>query len=280
MAALPQKKKKQESSGGWIVTFADLMSLLLTFFILLLSFSKMDLHKYEMMAQSMAESFGVSFLDGSGKAGGEIIFAEEPPISPPVEELNQIEQDFEEFEEESGTEELEMLDRSEGDSEVVSIDPNIEQLTETLVEELETEIVSNALNVSFDSEKVVVRFSEEATFTSGSEEIKDDMFPILEKIENVLAACQGQILVSGYTDDLPVTSNRFRSNWDLSAGRAVSVVHQLIFNNKIDANRVIAAGRAETNPLVPNDSPENRAKNRRVEISIYDPECQSLGIDF
>lgn len=280
MAALPQKKKKQENSGGWIVTFADLMSLLLTFFILLLSFSKMDLHKYEMMAQSMAESFGVSFLDGSGKAGGEIIFAEEPPISPPVEELNQIEQDFEEFEEESGTEELEMLDRSEGDSEVVSIDPNIEQLTETLVEELETEIVSNALNVSFDSEKVVVRFSEEATFTSGSEEIKDDMFPILEKIENVLAACQGQILVSGYTDDLPVTSNRFRSNWDLSAGRAVSVVHQLIFNNKIDANRVIAAGRAETNPLVPNDSPENRAKNRRVEISIYDPECQSLGIDF
>ncbi|MCH2158336.1 MAG: OmpA family protein [Oleiphilaceae bacterium] len=280
MAALPQKKKKQESSGGWIVTFADLMSLLLTFFILLLSFSKMDLHKYEMMAQSMAESFGVSFLDGSGKAGGEIIFAEEPPISPPVEELNQIEQEFEEFEEESGTEELEMLDRSEGDSEVVSIDPNIEQLTETLVEELETEIVSNALNVSFDSEKVVVRFSEEATFTSGSEEIKDDMFPILEKIENVLASCQGQILVSGYTDDLPVTSNRFRSNWDLSAGRAVSVVHQLIFNNKIDANRVIAAGRAETNPLVPNDSPENRAKNRRVEISIYDPECQSLGIDF
>lgn len=280
MAALPQKKKKQESSGGWIVTFADLMSLLLTFFILLLSFSKMDLHKYEMMAQSMAESFGVSFLDGSGKAGGEIIFAEEPPISPPVEELNQIEQEFEELEEESGTEELEMLDRSEGDSEVVSIDPNIEQLTETLVEELETEIVSNALNVSFDSEKVVVRFSEEATFTSGSEEIKDDMFPILEKIENVLASCQGQILVSGYTDDLPVTSNRFRSNWDLSAGRAVSVVHQLIFNNKIDANRVIAAGRAETNPLVPNDSPENRAKNRRVEISIYDPECQSLGIDF
>jgi len=280
MKAIPQKKKKQDGGGGWIVTFADLMSLLLTFFILLLSFSKMDLHKYEMMAQSLAESFGPSFLSGSGKAGGEIIFAEEPPVSPPVEELSELEQEFAEFEEESGTEELEMLETSDGDSKVVSIDPSIQHLTETLVEELETEIVSNALNVSFDSEKVVVRFSEDATFTSGSEEIKDEMFPILEKIENVLASCNGEIVVSGYTDDLPVTSNRFRSNWDLSAGRAVSVVHQLIFNNKIDANRVIAAGRAETNPLVPNDSAENRAKNRRVEISIYDPECESFGMDF
>jgi chemotaxis protein MotB len=240
----------------------------------------MDLHKYEMMAQSLAQAFGPSFLQGSGKAGGEIIFAEELPPAPPVEEMSDLEQEFEEFEEESGEEELEMLEQSEGEADVMSIDPNIEQLTETLVEELETEIISNALNVSFDSEKVVVRFSQDATFTSGSEEIKEEMFPILEKIENVLATCQGEIVVSGYTDDLPVTSNRFRSNWDLSAARAVSVVHQLIFNNKIDANRVIAAGRAETNPLAPNDSAENRAKNRRVEISIYDPECQSVGFNF
>ncbi len=280
MKAIPQRKKKDDGGGGWIVTFADLMSLLLTFFILLLSFSKMDLHKYEMMAQSLAQAFGPSFLQGSGKAGGEIIFAEEPPPAPPVEEMSDLEQEFEEFEEESGEEELEMLEQSEGEADVMSIDPNIEQLTETLVEELETEIISNALNVSFDSEKVVVRFSQDATFTSGSEEIKEEMFPILEKIENVLATCQGEIVVSGYTDDLPVTSNRFRSNWDLSAARAVSVVHQLIFNNKIDANRVIAAGRAETNPLAPNDSAENRAKNRRVEISIYDPECQSVGFNF
>ena len=138
--AFPQRKKKQDGGGGWIVTFADLMSLLLTFFILLLSFSKMDLHKYEMMAQSLAESFGPSFLQGSGKAGGEIIFAEEPPPAPPVEEMSDLEQEFQEFESESGQDELEMLEQSEGESDVISIDPNIEQLTETLVEELEAEI--------------------------------------------------------------------------------------------------------------------------------------------
>jgi chemotaxis protein MotB len=277
---LPQKKKKDEGSGGWIVTFADLMSLLLTFFILLLSFSKMDLHKYEMMAQSLAQAFGPSFITGAGQAGGEIIFSDEPPPPPPPSEsIENLEQEFEQFEEQQ-SEEPEMLESAEGEDTVVQIDPNIEQLTETLVEELEEEIVSNALNVSFDSEKVVVRFSQDKTFASGSEEIKSEMFPILEKIEEVLASCNGEIVVSGYTDDLPVTSNRFRSNWDLSAARAVSVVHQLIFNNKIDANRVIAAGRAETNPLVPNDSSENRAKNRRVEINIFDPECRQVGFDF
>ena len=278
MKAIPQRPKKQEGNSGWIITFADLMSLLLTFFILLLSFSKMDLHKYELMAQSLSQAFGFSLLESS--PGGQIIFEDEPPPPPPAQDVSQIEREFAQFEEEMEADDVEMLEQSEGVDFVTQIDPNIENLTETLVDELEAEIVSNALNVTYDSEKVVVRFSEATIFSSGSEELMDEMFPIIEKIEEVLAGCNGQIVVSGYTDDLPVTSNRFRSNWDLSAARAVSVVHQLIFNNKIDPNRVSATGRAETNPLVPNDSIANRAKNRRVEISIFDPECESRGFDF
>lgn len=277
MAAIPKPRPKQESSGGWIVTFADLMSLLLTFFILLLSFSKMDLHKYEMMAKSLASSFGVSFVQGGGNVGGSIIFAESPPPSEPEPEPPIDESEFEpEFEEP----EVELLEEPQSTPEPKQIDPNIERLTESLVDQLEEEILSNALSVSYDADKVVVRFSEATTFPSGSDELKDEMFPILEKIENVLSSCQGDITVSGYTDDLPVNSSRYRSNWDLSAARAVSVVHQLIFNNKLDVNRVIAAGRAETNPLAPNDSPENRAKNRRVEISVFDPNCEQQDFVF
>ncbi len=273
MRAIPKPKPKSGGAiGAWIVTFADLMSLLLTFFILLLSFSKMDLHKYEMMARSLASSFGVSFIQGQGNVGGNIIFADqpEPTVEPSQEELIQ------EFEDTSQPE-VEMLEEAEEAKNVKQLDPNIERLTENLVDQLESEILSNALSVSYDTDKVVVRFSEATTFPSGSERLKDEMFPILEKVENVLATCEGEIIVSGYTDDLPVTTSRFRSNWDLSAARAVSVVHQLVFNNKIDADRVMAAGRAETNALVPNDTPENRAKNRRVEISIHDPECEEKG---
>ena len=79
--------------------------------------------------------------------------------------------------------------------------------------------------------------------------------------------------MAGYTDDRPIASGRYRSNWDLSAARAVSVVHELVLNRQVPAERVVAAGRAETNPLAPNDSPENRAKNRRVEIAIRNPQC-------
>lgn len=277
MRAIPRPKPKENNGSGWIVTFADLMSLLLTFFILLLSFSNMDLEKYEKMAVAMSSSFGASALSGDNKLGGSVIFAENPVIPPPAKKQSELEKEFEDFDEPD----IKLLeDPKEEPVKATHIDPNIDKLTENLVSALESEILSNSLSVSYDADKVVVRFSEASTFTSGSEELKADMLPIIEKIENVLAQCQGDIIVSGYTDNLPVNSRRFRSNWDLSAARAVSVVHQLIFNNKIDVNRVMAAGRAETNPLADNDKPENRAKNRRVEINIYDPECQQTDWAF
>jgi chemotaxis protein MotB len=277
MRAIPRPKPKENNGSGWIVTFADLMSLLLTFFILLLSFSNMDLEKYEKMAVAMSSSFGASALSGDNKLGGRVIFAENPVIPPPAKKQSELEKEFEDFDEPD----IKLLeDPKEEPVKATHIDPNIDKLTENLVSALESEILSNSLSVSYDADKVVVRFSEASTFTSGSEELKADMLPIIEKIENVLAKCQGDIIVSGYTDNLPVNSRRFRSNWDLSAARAVSVVHQLIFNNKIDVNRVMAAGRAETNPLADNDKPENRAKNRRVEINIYDPECQQTDWAF
>tara|TARA_R110000850_G_scaffold17724_5_gene54058 strand:- start:183 stop:1016 length:834 start_codon:yes stop_codon:yes gene_type:complete len=277
MRAIPRPKPKENNGSGWIVTFADLMSLLLTFFILLLSFSNMDLEKYEKMAVAMSSSFGASALSGDNKLGGRVIFAENPVIPPPAKKQSELEKEFEDFDEPD----IKLLeDPKEEPVKATHIDPNIDKLTENLVSALESEILSNSLSVSYDADKVVVRFSEASTFTSGSEELKADMLPIIEKIENVLAQCQGDIIVSGYTDNLPVNSRRFRSNWDLSAARAVSVVHQLIFNNKIDVNRVMAAGRAETNPLADNDKPENRAKNRRVEINIYDPECQQTDWAF
>ena len=96
-AALPKPKPKGSAVGSWIITFADLMSLLLTFFILLLSFSEMDIAKYEVMARSLASSFGVSFIQGEGQPGGSIIFAEQPP--PPkkseIEQLEALEKEFE-----------------------------------------------------------------------------------------------------------------------------------------------------------------------------------------
>lgn len=272
----PKKSKKATPGGaGWIITFADLMTLLLTFFVLLLSFSEMDTEKYKAIAQSMAVSFGVSWIQGE-RAGGQLTLIESDAVPPPPQQKEPtVEPEPTKPEPPSTVTDVEI-----GQPAPLKIDAGLEALAEELVQQLESEIVSNALNVSFDSEKVIVRFSEEATFTSGSDQLKSDMLPIINKIVSALAQCKGDIVVSGYTDDQPITSGRFRSNWDLSAARAVSVVHQLVLEQKIDTDRVMAAGHAETNPLVSNDTPENRAKNRRVEIKIYNPACDEQGFSF
>ncbi len=275
MATTIPRKSKKSGGTGWIVTFADLMTLLLTFFILLLSFSEMDSEKYKAIAETMAVSFGVAWIQGD-KAGGQLSLIDSDTIPPPTTEKETIAEPVV-----VPPEKPSIIDDVEiGQPAKVKINAGLEALAEELVQKLEQEIIANALDVSFDTEKVIVRFSEEATFTSGSEKLKGDMLPIIDKIVTALAHCEGDIIVSGYTDDQPITSGRFRSNWDLSAARAVSVVHQLVLEQKISTDRVMAAGHAETNPLVSNNTPENRAKNRRVEIKIYNPICEDGDFHF
>lgn len=257
----PVKKKKHgRGSPAWIVTFADLATLLLTFFILLLSFAEMDIEKYRAMANSMSVAFGSNQVLGEDVGGSPLTLIESDTVSLP--EPMETESDEPEF----------IDERAQVDA-PTQIPAGVIELASRLIEELEPEVASEALSVNYDENQVVIRFSEEATFRSGEAEIKPGMVPIIERVVEVLSACTGDVLVAGYTDDRPIASGRYRSNWDLSAARAVSVVHELVLNRQVSADRVVAAGRAETNPLVPNDSPENRARNRRVEIAIRDPQC-------
>ncbi|MBP53331.1 MAG: type VI secretion system protein TssL [Marinobacter sp.] len=257
----PVKKKKHgRGSPAWIVTFADLATLLLTFFILLLSFAEMDVEKYRAMANSMAVAFGSNQVLGDAVGGSPLTLIESDTVSLP-EPM------------ETATDEPEFIDeRAEADA-PTKIPAGVIDLASRMIHELEPEVASEALSVNYDEIRVVIRFSEEATFRSGEAAIKPGMVPIIERVVEVLSGCTGDVLVAGYTDDRPIASGRYRSNWDLSAARAVSVVHELVMNRQVPAERVVAAGRAETNPLVPNDSPENRAKNRRVEIAIRNPQC-------
>lgn len=263
---LPRQRRKKQAAGApnWIVTFADLATLLLTFFILLLSYSTMDVAKYKAMAGSLAGAFGSSVIQDDAVGGSPLTLIESDTVPPaPAQQPAVIPPD-----------QPQLIDDSpKSTADVTEVPEGVTELASRLIRELESEVVEGALNVKYDTEKVVIRFAEDATFQSGSAELKPDMEPILARVVDVLAECQGDVVVAGYTDDRPIVSTRYRSNWDLSAARAVSVVHELVMNRKVPAKRVVAAGRAETNPLVPNNSPENRAKNRRVEISIRDPQC-------
>lgn len=254
------RKRLRNQTPAWIVTFADLATLLLTFFILLLSFAEMDIEKYRAMANSMAVAFGSSPALAEGIGGSPLTMIEPDRVSLPEPT-------------ESRTREPEFIDERVKGAAPTRIPGGVIDLASRMIRELESEVASEALSVNYDQNQVVIRFSEEATFRSGEAAIKPEMIPIIERVVNVLSACTGDVLVSGYTDDRPISSDRYRSNWDLSAARAVSVVHELVMNRQVPAERVVAAGRAETNPLAPNDTPENRALNRRVEIAIRNPEC-------
>lgn len=254
------KPRQRNQTPAWIVTFADLATLLLTFFILLLSFAEMDIEKYKAMANSMSMAFGSANVLGDDIGGSPITLVESDTVSLPEPT-------------ESQAREPEFIDERAPDSATTVISGGVLDLASRMIGELENEVASGALSVNYDKNKVVIRFSEEATFRSGQASIKPEMIPIIERVVGVLAGCTGDVLVSGYTDDRPISSSRYRSNWDLSAARAVSVVHELVMSRQVPAERVVAAGRAETNALAPNDTPENRALNRRVEIAIRDPEC-------
>ena len=193
------KTRLKSQTPAWIVTFADLATLLLTFFILLLSFAEMDVEKYRAMANSMAVAFGSNNVVGDDVGGSPLTLIETDTVSLPEPSDNM-------------PDEPEFIDERRADVATTGIAEGIVELATRLVSELENEVAAQALSVNYDDSKVVIRFSEEATFRSGEAAIKPDMIPIIERVVGVLANCSGDVLVSGYTDDRPISSSRYRSN--------------------------------------------------------------------
>jgi chemotaxis protein MotB len=263
---------------SWIITFADLMTLLLTFFILLLSFSNLDAEKYRSIAYSMSQAFGVSWAPQS------LVIPEIATaiVISPAASVGAVDSNTDLTVPQNNSPAVVIvkaapmtIEQSEQQLAAAALRQN-DALATVLISKLEQQVADKALNISYDSKGVIISFTERASFPSGSVELRQYMRPVLLKVVDELAKCTGDVLVMGHTDDRPMDSGRYRSNWDLSAARAVSVVHQLILDGRLDAHRVKAVGLAETQPLVPNDSDENRAVNRRVEVLIENAVCHFM----
>ncbi|MFC1673404.1 flagellar motor protein MotB [Pseudomonadota bacterium] len=261
--------KAKKGGGGapaWIVTFADLMSLLLTFFVLLLSFSSMEVQEFKKMAGSMSNAFGLQSFDAlSG-----IIELEGSPSASSHRNVVPIEIPEMDIQEVVGPDVEEV---AEGDEEPVMEVPDKEaEASRRTFNDLQTvmadEIAADVMDIIRAGNVTVVRFPDKVSFPSGSGDLKPEFLPVLGKFLTVLEESDGHIIISGHTDDIPISTDQYRSNWDLSAGRATSVAHYILDYTNIDANRITVQGYADSRPLAANDSNENRAKNRRVEITI------------
>ena len=254
--------EKAEARGipAWVVTFADLMTLLMCFFVLLLSFSEMDVAKFKQLSGSMKEAFGVqSEIEVKTIPKGTSVVAQEfSPGKPEPTSLNQIRQ----FTIDSNRNTLDALEREL--KEIKETREHARRLRMALKEEIE----KGSVSIQTEGMKVIVHILENASFDSGYADIRPEFLPVLVKIAELIDNNSGEVTVSGHTDNVPIHNVRFRSNWELSTSRAVSVTHEILRAAKIDAERVIVTGHADTRPRASNDTGEDRAKNRRVDISI------------
>ncbi len=260
MAEAQQKKDEGGGVPAWVMTFADLMTLLMCFFVLLLAFSEMDVAKFKQLSGSMKEAFGVqSEIDVRTIPKGTSVVAREfSPGRPEPTALNVVRQ----FTIDSNRNTLDALDRE------------IKEIEETrdharrLRMALKKEIDEGSVSIQTEGMKVIVRIMEKASFDSGYADLKPEFLPVVDKITDLIDNASGDVTISGHTDNVPISNERFRSNWDLSTSRAVSVAHEFLKKGQIDATKVSVTGHADTQPRAPNDTPDNRAMNRRVEIKI------------
>lgn len=220
--------------GSWLVTYADMMTLLLVFFVLLFSISALDLQKFRDALQSIQIGLG----------------SDEPPVA-----LLQVLEKKE-------------MPRQIALENVIGLKSRKDRLLDEISDFIYSYKYSDNIRLDFEGGKVRLRITGHALFDSGSADLNTEAAPILDEITRIVKRYPDfKVNIKGFTDDVPISTPRYPSNWELSAIRATSVLKFLV-EKGIDQRRLTATGYGELNPLVPNTTAENRAKNRRVEFVL------------
>lgn len=229
-----KKREEEESSGGapkWMTTFSDLMSLLLCFFVLLFSMSSVSEEKFKAAAESMQSALM------SGKGNG--IMENHVPTS-------------------SGEE--------------VQENPGIPEGVLEMYEDVQAFVDANdmgsVISLSRDSEGIYVDIQDSILFDSGKAVVASEGNETLTLIGELINQFDNRVIVEGHTDNVPSNLSEFPSNWELSSGRANAVLRYLVEKEGVNATRMSATGYGEYQPIKPNDTSENKARNRRVNIVL------------
>ncbi|WP_396588480.1 MotB family protein [Bermanella sp. R86510] len=274
---------------AWLATFGDLMSLLMCFFVLLLSFAQMDAQKFKRLAGELRMAFGVqtTIQADDPPKGTSVIAKHFSPSIPEPTPINEIRQSTEDITQSS----LEVLCRdaitaqteAQGNTgkqtreitipkESEAAKQQAEEAEETAFElatELEKEISKGQVELETQGSKIVIRIREQGSFKAGGAFVEDEFLPVLDKIREVLVEVPGQISVEGHTDSTPLGRNgRFNSNWELSAARAAAVAEYLFIAPEMPEERFRVVGHGSVRPIAENRTGEGRAMNRRVEIIV------------
>lgn len=236
-------RRKNSDDGGlkgdeWLATYSDCVTLLLTFFVLLYSMSSVDQQKLKEISEAfktvMAGEKGETLLEYDLYNGQVPLIGGEVTVDEPIDE---------------------------------TVDTN-QELYYRVKKYAEENGISTVMDISLTERGIQIQLRDYILFESGTAQLKPESTVVLDKVSGLLHSIDNKILVEGHTDDVPINTSIYPSNWELSTARAVNVVKYFIEKNNLEPIRLSASGYGEYHPIVENTSNENRAKNRRVNILI------------
>ncbi|HKM20634.1 MAG TPA: flagellar motor protein MotB [Lachnospiraceae bacterium] len=257
--AAKRKPEEVKTGAAWMNTFSDLMNLLLCFFVLLFSMSTVDAQKFELIAASFAQNFSI-FSAGSTAIGEGVL------VSNGVSQLNELDQYINTMgyasEKTEATDEFEQVEEEQM--------KESEQLAERVEESVAEENLDKEIDIDFTSQYVSLTLNGALLFDSGSDTIKEEAYPVLDKVGVILQKYGNSLIeIEGHTDNVPIHNAQFANNNELSSARALSVFDYLLETTNLDPALLKHTGRGEYVPVADNTTNEGRQKNRRVEIKIF-----------
>ncbi|QNB45762.1 OmpA family protein [Thermanaerosceptrum fracticalcis] len=241
-----RRRRKQDSPPPgaplWLTTYGDMVTLILTFFVLLYSYSSIDAVKWQAVVMSIKGALGV--LDGGNTL-----------VTGPAMELAESGQGV-------GKKDLDEYLQSQKEMQ------SLQEIKKNLEAYLEEKKLQAQITVNLEERGLILRFQDSVLFAKGKADLLNDSISTLKHVSGILKDIPNAVRIEGHTDDLPINTPQFPSNWELSTTRATNVLRFLITQG-LDGRKLSAVGYGEYRPLVPNNnSEENRRKNRRVDIVI------------
>ncbi len=262
------EEPEKENNERWLLTYSDLITLLLAFFIILYSMANVDKEKFKRLMESLGSQFGAGGNAGAGQTSGlsnETGAGGASITFPPLDGV-----DLGITVSPGAT--------PNGVGNAIEID-KMEQVKGEVEDMLNAANLGNEVKVSLTEQGLEISINAEVLFDIGSAMLKPKYTTTVGKITNVLSKLKGnQIIVEGHTDNVPIKTYQFPSNWYLSTARAICVLDLIMKNHELDPNKLSVQGYGDSRPIASNSTPEGRAKNRRVNIIIL-KDAYNAGID-
>ena len=267
---MARKKREPEAkpAAGWITTFSDLMNLLLCFFVLLFSMSTVDAEKFQMVIASLQSSLSIM-------PAGSMSIGEGEMVGNGISQLPNIDVFFETSSGEDGDSQGGKTEETETETDVAEqykeqALAESEQMAEQIEQQIEACGLQNQVEVDFNAEYVKLTLNGAILFDSAKANIREDAQPLIAKIGTILENYDSNVIeIEGHTDNVPIHSSKYENNNVLSMYRALSVADFIRDNTTLDPALIKSSGRGEYVPVADNTTEEGRARNRRVEIKVY-----------